>query len=129
MVLDIIREEKQRGRTVFLSSHILLDVERTCDEVVRINNGEVAFTDRLTAFAADAQQWEIEVAGWTSAIGDLLAGHLFSVTAEAQGAVTLVCAAAEMKALLHALTAFPHRYRQRAPATRGDARRAVTSNT
>src|SRR6516225_760776 len=34
LVADIIREEKERGVTVFLSSHILSDVERTCDHVV-----------------------------------------------------------------------------------------------
>jgi ABC-2 type transport system ATP-binding protein len=107
LVLDIIREEKQRGRTVFLSSHILSDVERTCDEVVMINKGEVAFADRLSSFAADEQQWEIEVDGWTPAIRDLLAGHQFIVAAEDEGSATLVCAATDRKALLHALTALP----------------------
>src|SRR6185503_2086233 len=43
LVLDIIREEKARGRTIFLSSHILSDVERTCDEVFMIRKGEIVF--------------------------------------------------------------------------------------
>ena len=50
LVLDIIGEEKAKGRTVFLSSHILSDVERTCDEVVMVNHGEVAFSHQIAAF-------------------------------------------------------------------------------
>ena len=65
LVLDIIGEEKQRGRTVFLSSHILSDVERTCDEVVLVRQGEVVLADRIASFGAASQQWQIEVLGWT----------------------------------------------------------------
>ena len=107
LVLDIIREEKQNGRTVFLSSHILSDVERTCDEVVMINKGEIAFADRIAAFGADTEQWEIEVVGWTDATRDVLADHRFVVAAERPGVTTLACATADKKALLHALTGLP----------------------
>jgi ABC-2 type transport system ATP-binding protein len=36
---DIIREAKAEGRTVFLSSHILSEVEKTCDRVGIIRDG------------------------------------------------------------------------------------------
>jgi ABC-2 type transport system ATP-binding protein len=107
LVLDIIGEEKQRGRTVFLSSHILSDVERTCDEVVMINRGEVAFADRMSAFGADTEQWEIEVAGWSAAMAEVLAAHEYTVAFEADGAAVLVCTAANKKVLLHTLTGLP----------------------
>src|SRR5947199_10238215 len=47
LVADIILEEKARGTTVFLSSHILSDVERTCDQVVMLSAGRVVFSERM----------------------------------------------------------------------------------
>jgi ABC-2 type transport system ATP-binding protein len=107
LVLDIVREEKAAGRTVFLSSHILADVERTCDEVIMVTNGEVAFSDRLSAFAAEGQEWEIEVSSWTPASAAALAQCTFTIAREADGVVTLRCAAADKRLLLHTLTSLP----------------------
>ncbi len=41
MVRDIIRAQRERGATVFLNSHLLSEIEITCDEVVFIREGEV----------------------------------------------------------------------------------------
>jgi ABC-2 type transport system ATP-binding protein len=41
VVRDIIRAQRDRGATVFLNSHILSEIEITCDEVVFIRDGEV----------------------------------------------------------------------------------------
>jgi ABC-type uncharacterized transport system ATPase subunit len=49
---------------VFLSSHILSDVERTCDHVVMLSRGRVVFADSMTNVRADADDWEIEVLSW-----------------------------------------------------------------
>jgi ABC-2 type transport system ATP-binding protein len=45
----VIREAKAEGRTVFLSSHILSDVEKTCDRVAIIRDGRLARVDRTEA--------------------------------------------------------------------------------
>jgi len=45
----VIREAKEEGRTVFLSSHILSEVEKTCDRVAIIRGGELARVDRTEA--------------------------------------------------------------------------------
>jgi ABC-2 type transport system ATP-binding protein len=45
----VIREAKAEGRTVFLSSHILSEVERTCDRVAIIREGRLARVDRTDA--------------------------------------------------------------------------------
>ena len=42
----VIREAKQEGRTVFLSSHILSEVEKTCDRVAIIRDGRLTRVDR-----------------------------------------------------------------------------------
>jgi ABC-2 type transport system ATP-binding protein len=41
LVRDILRAERERGATVFLNSHLLSEIEVTCDEVVFIREGEV----------------------------------------------------------------------------------------
>jgi ABC-2 type transport system ATP-binding protein len=107
LVLDIIVEEKSRGRTVFLSSHILSDVERTCNEVVMVRQGQVVMADRLTSFGAAGLQWDIEVSGWTSAHQSLLAAGLATVLKESAGTAVLRCDTATKQALLKALIAIP----------------------
>jgi len=47
LVRDIIRGERERGATVFLNSHLLSEVEITCDTVVFIKQGEVIGTRDL----------------------------------------------------------------------------------
>jgi len=45
----VIREAKEEGRTVFLSSHILSEVEKTCDRVAIIREGRLVRVDRTVA--------------------------------------------------------------------------------
>jgi ABC-2 type transport system ATP-binding protein len=65
LVAEIILEEKNRGTTVFLSSHILSDVERTCDHVVILREGSVAFSESMAALRGGSDEWEIEVLNCT----------------------------------------------------------------
>ncbi|TAM81558.1 MAG: ABC transporter ATP-binding protein [Acidobacteria bacterium] len=53
LVRDIIRAQRDRGATVFLNSHLLGEVEVTCDRVSFIKNGEVLETRRLGARVED----------------------------------------------------------------------------
>ena len=39
--IDFILEEKKRGKTIFLSSHIFREVDATCDRIAIIKNGEI----------------------------------------------------------------------------------------
>lgn len=39
--LDIIKEEHRKGKTVFMSSHSFEELEKTCDRVALINNGNI----------------------------------------------------------------------------------------
>jgi ABC-2 type transport system ATP-binding protein len=49
LVRDIIRAQRERGVTVFLNSHLLSEIEITCDEVVFIREGEVVTRRDLRA--------------------------------------------------------------------------------
>ncbi|MBN1877403.1 MAG: ABC transporter ATP-binding protein [Anaerolineae bacterium] len=49
LVRDIIRDLRERGTTVFLNSHLLSEVEITCDRVAFIKQGQIVHTSRLDA--------------------------------------------------------------------------------
>jgi ABC-2 type transport system ATP-binding protein len=59
MVRDIIRAQRERGATVFLNSHILSEIEITCDEVVFIREGEVVTNRDLRAQHEEAVRVEV----------------------------------------------------------------------
>ncbi len=40
---DIIKKLKDEGKTLFINSHILLEMEQLCDEVAILNRGEMLF--------------------------------------------------------------------------------------
>jgi ABC-2 type transport system ATP-binding protein len=46
---EVIREAKAEGRTIFLSSHILSEVEKTCDRVAIIREGRLVRVGRTDA--------------------------------------------------------------------------------
>jgi ABC-2 type transport system ATP-binding protein len=50
LVRDIIRAQRDRGATVFLNSHLLSEIEITCDRVCFIREGEVIANHELRNF-------------------------------------------------------------------------------
>ncbi len=50
LVRDIIKTQRERGATVFLNSHLLSEVEITCDRVAFIKRGEVLETRSIQAW-------------------------------------------------------------------------------
>ncbi len=46
-VLEIVREAKADGRTIFFSSHILSEIEAVCDRVGIIRDGQLVATQRV----------------------------------------------------------------------------------
>lgn len=63
-VRDIIFNLKNEGKTIFISSHILSEIEKICDEIGIINGGiliEKGNLDQLRNFASEFCQVEIEI--------------------------------------------------------------------
>src|SRR5258708_36979245 len=50
--LDLLREERTAGRTVFLSSHNLSEVEKVCDRVALIRAGRLLALEHIDALTA-----------------------------------------------------------------------------
>ncbi len=88
-VRDLIVEEKQRGHTVFFSSHILSDVEMLCDRVCILRQGEVVVAGSLRELLVqNKRRSEVTLAG----VGESLRGHLASIaTAIRDAGGALVC--------------------------------------
>ena len=63
-VRDLIVEEKQRGHTVFFSSHILSDVEMLCDRVCILRQGKVVVAGTLRELLVQKKRRsEVTIAG------------------------------------------------------------------
>ncbi len=59
-VRDLMRHLKGEGRTVFLNSHLLSEVEMVCDRVAIIDHGRVIATGGLQDLLAAALEVEVE---------------------------------------------------------------------
>lgn len=58
--IDLVLEEKFQGKTIFISSHMFPEVERTCDRVGIIRDGKLATVERIQALR-QAQQRTFEI--------------------------------------------------------------------
>ena len=74
LVRGIIRDLKERSTTVFLNSHLLSEVELTCDRVSFIKAGRVLRTVALGDLAAGHVQVELRVDAVTPALLAALSG-------------------------------------------------------
>ncbi|HOU40373.1 MAG TPA: ABC transporter ATP-binding protein [Promineifilum sp.] len=71
VVRDIITDLRERGMAVFLNSHFLSEVEKTCDRVAFIRSGRILQTSSLKEFEQEAMQVVVRVGQPTP---ELLAG-------------------------------------------------------
>lgn len=71
-VRDVILSLKASGKTIFLSSHLLAEVEQICDQVVIVNRGNVVRTGAMQQLLATGDQVEILANGTNDEIQTLL---------------------------------------------------------
>jgi ABC-2 type transport system ATP-binding protein len=62
LVREIVREQRDRGATVFLNSHLLGEVEQSCDRVAFIRNGEVVGKYEMGGWQTERTVAEVEAA-------------------------------------------------------------------
>lgn len=64
LVRDLIRREKNRGATVFFSSHVLSDVESLCDDVAILHEGRSLLQGSVASVLHSAEEmWVVMFAG------------------------------------------------------------------
>jgi ABC-2 type transport system ATP-binding protein len=68
LVRDVIHELRSRGTCVFLNSHLLSEIEVTCDRVAFIRHGEVVRTLDLASLNGNQSVVTIRASGLTEAM-------------------------------------------------------------
>lgn len=58
LVKDILKAEKERGVSIFFSSHLLQDMEELCSHLIVINDGSIIYDGKLKSFMAEYQNLE-----------------------------------------------------------------------
>lgn len=79
-IRDLIEQENKKGRTIFISSHLLSEVERLCGKVGIINKGRLLAEDtmdNLRKRLTDVAELEIELTEAKKKIIDTLAAFDF----------------------------------------------------
>ena len=66
LVRDIISELKEQGTCVFLNSHLLSEIEVTCDRVAFISHGEVVQVIEMAALEKNLSRVTIRASGLTT---------------------------------------------------------------
>ncbi len=57
-IRNIIKDLKQSGKTIFLNSHLLSEVEKTCDTAAIIHNGRIVTKDSIDSIIAQGESLE-----------------------------------------------------------------------
>jgi ABC-2 type transport system ATP-binding protein len=89
-VRDLILKLRERGCTVFFSSHILSDAETLCSRVGIMAQGRMVASGRVSEMIAfELKGWEMVVANLSDEASRALATRARSITAIAHGRYTL----------------------------------------
>jgi ABC-2 type transport system ATP-binding protein len=89
-VRDLILTLRDRGCTVFFSSHILSDAETLCSRVGIMAQGRLVASGRVSEMVAfEVNGWELMVAGLSDEVLRSIAGRVRQVTPLAHGRFTI----------------------------------------
>jgi len=61
LIFDLIAELKMQGKTVFISSHVLTDIERLCDRVGIIVQGRLSYENRVDQLPCSLEEMFLQV--------------------------------------------------------------------
>ena len=78
-IRDLLLRLRAEGRTVFLNSHLLGEVEQVCDRVAIMLKGRVEKQGSLAELTSDSRRWRITVEGampaWIAEFGPTASGE------------------------------------------------------
>jgi len=87
--IELVLEEKARGKTILMSSHMFEEVERTCNRVAIIRNGKLVATDAVeTLKAAQEKKYVVTLENEDAAAA--FAGEGLRVSDVSQNQVTVI---------------------------------------
>ncbi|WP_336785610.1 ABC transporter ATP-binding protein [Paenibacillus sp. MMO-177] len=71
-VRELLQRLRKEGKTIFLNSHLLEDVELLCDHVALLNNGRILADGRVSDVLRASTRWRFRVGGMTPELLDWL---------------------------------------------------------
>jgi ABC-2 type transport system ATP-binding protein len=86
-IRDVMGRMKERGKTVFVNSHLLTELEVVCDRVAILVQGRVARQGTIDELTVAKQRYEIEVAPESTPAFAAAVAYLFDGTAPQPGGV------------------------------------------
>lgn len=102
--IELVREERQRGKTILMSSHMFEEVERTCHRVGIIRKGQMAAVDTVDALKQE-QVKRFEITLTDEAAATAFARHGFEAVVD--GTRVIVTVRKDLQQLLKALASSP----------------------
>lgn len=67
-VRELLKRLKQEGKTLFLNSHLLEEVESVCERIALLNNGEILRHGQISQVLHTQAKWRFKVGGFTAEI-------------------------------------------------------------
>ncbi|WP_322907523.1 ABC transporter ATP-binding protein [Paenibacillus campi] len=67
-VRQLLQELKQDGKTIFLNSHLLEEVETICDRIALLNNGQILRHGAVHEVLHTKTRWRFKLGGYTAEI-------------------------------------------------------------
>ena len=96
-IRDVLLALRDQGKTIFINSHLLSELEMVCDRVAILVQGRVVRQGRIEDLTADSRRYEIVIVGaapsWADEHPDL------RVEAGNDGQCTLICKCVEAAAI------------------------------
>jgi ABC-2 type transport system ATP-binding protein len=62
-IRDVLLGLREQGRTVFLNSHLLSELEMVCDRVAIMVQGKVSMQGTIDELTAESQRYEVDIVG------------------------------------------------------------------
>jgi ABC-2 type transport system ATP-binding protein len=103
-VKQILREERARGATILMSSHVLAETESLCDRVAILHRGSVLeLGDVKRMLGSGVMEWEVTVEGLPESAAERLRSEGHKVDPAGQCCVIRVREAEELQRMLRGL--------------------------
>jgi ABC-2 type transport system ATP-binding protein len=70
-IRDLLKSLRDQGKTIFLNSHLLSEVERVSDEVAILKDGQLLEKGRIEDFISVKEQYQVKLDGSDNHINDI----------------------------------------------------------
>lgn len=115
-VRDLIEQLHFEGKTILINSHMLSEVERTCDRAIILRQGRKVWEGQLVALASHDEALQVRAKGLSELARKALVNLGFTIHANQEGWTVSPCPPSRVPEVTNALTAAGARIEALGPA-------------